>query len=385
MNNFVINIDDKILDDLNYRLDRVRWPDEIPGSGWTHGTNLDYLKELVEYWKTDFDWRKHEDSLNKFNHFTSDIEDFNIHFIHEKSPNENPIPIVITHGWPSTFYEMHKIIPLLTNPEINGGDPKDSFNVVAPSLPGYGFSSRPTKLGLNVRETAKLWNSLMIDTLGYQKYAAHGGDIGAGVTTQLGYLYSNSDNIIGLHFTALNRPGPYLGEGSKELTEAEIAHINQQEKWYHEEAAYNRMHSTRPQTLAYGLNDSPIGLAGWIVEKFRAWSDCDGDIESRFSKDDLLINLTIYWATETINSSTRMYFENYPLTGGSFEKSDKITIPTAGAIFPHDISTPPREWAERSYNIVHWTEMPKGGHFAAMEEPEMLVNDIRDFFRPLRN
>ena len=388
MKKFVINVDDKLLDDLKHRLNIIRWPDEIPKSKWTQGTNLDYLKELVEYWKTDFNWKIHENSLNKFNNFIVNIKDFKIHFIYEKSPNKNAIPIVLTHGWPGTFYEMHKIIPLLTNPEINGGNPKDSFDVIVPSLPGYGFSSKPTRHGINIRETSKMWDSLMTDTLGYKKYAAYGGDIGTGVTSQLGYMYPNK--IIGIHMIAnlINGLQPYLGTGSKPLTENEYAHNNRTKKWMAREGAYYRMHSTKPQTLSYGLNDSPVGLASWIIEKYYAWSDCDGDIESSFTKDELLVTLTIYWVTETINSSIRMYLEYQKLNDqhiyNHLKKSEKITTPARIVVFPGDISDPPKEWGERVYNSLSWQKMPKGGHFAALEEPELLVNDIREFFRILR-
>ncbi|MBA13009.1 MAG: epoxide hydrolase [SAR202 cluster bacterium] len=388
MNLFKIDINEEILKDLKYRLENTRWPDEIPGLEWQLGTNLDYLKELVEYWKNDFDWQKHETALNQFDHFITNIEGLKIHFIHQKSSHKDAIPIVLTHGWPGTFYEMHKMIPLLTNPEINGGNSTDSFDVIVPSLPGYGFSSKPTKHGINIRETAKMWHSLMTDTLGYKRYAAYGGDIGTGVTSQLGYMYP--DKIIGIHMIAnlINGLQPYLGPGSKSLSKIEQAHTNRTKKWMAEEGGYYRMHSTKPQTLSYGLNDSPVGLASWIIEKYRAWSDCNGDIESSFTKDELLITLTIYWATETINSSIRMYFEYQNLNDeniyNNLKKSEKINTPARIVVFPGDISDPPKEWADRVYNSLSWQKMSKGGHFAALEEPELLVNDIREFFRILR-
>ena len=384
VNPFTINVSDNVLEDLQKRLSLTRWPDEIPGSGWGYGTNLDYLKELVSYWQNDFDWKSQEKKLNELNHFTSQVKGLNIHFVHEKGKGPNSIPIVITHGWPSTFFEMHKIIPRLTDPASYGGDPSDSFDVIAPSLPGYGFSEASKTSGMDVKAVAAIWDELITKELGYPKYAVHGGDIGAGVTANLGYYHHK--NTYGIHLTAVTRPMPYLGENSKSLTDAEKDHLNQRLDWEQKEGAYGHMHRTKPQTLSYGLNDSPVGLAGWIVEKYRSWSDCGGDIESKHTKDELLTNIMIYWATGTIGSAVRMYRENNGENNvqWTLAEGDQILAPTAVAIFPHDLSTPPKEWAERSFNLQNWTNMSKGGHFAALEEPDLLVEDIQAFFRTLR-
>jgi pimeloyl-ACP methyl ester carboxylesterase len=269
--------------------------------------------------------------------------------------------------------------PLLTDPERYGGNPSDSFDVVVPSMPGYGFSERPAERGMVTSRIAHLWAKLMTEVLGYRRFGAQGGDIGAGVTTRLGLLHANK--LIGIHITDVARP--YLGPGAGELSEAEKISLAEEEQWDQEEGAYSSIQATRPQTLAYGLNDSPAGLAAWIVEKFRAWSDCDGDVEKRFTKDELLTNVTIYWVTETINSSIRLYYEHRH-NGRPLGLHDKVRVPTGVALFPKDLSRPPREWAERTYHVKSWTQMPRGGHFAAMEEPNLLVEDIRAFFRPLR-
>ena len=379
---FEVHIGDDVLEDLHRRLDATRWPDELPGTGWDYGSNMDYMKELVDYWRNDFDWRAQERLINSFSHFKAPVGGLGIHFIHERGQGPNPMPLVITHGWPGTFFEMHKIIPLLVDPASHGGDPGDSFDVVAPSLPGFGFSDHATERGMEVAKTAALWDELMTGVLDYPRFAAHGGDIGAGVTSRLGRGHAGS--LIGIHLTSVTRPIPYLGDGSQELSNAEKTHMREREEWQNAEGGYAHIQGTKPQTLAYGLNDSPVGLAAWIVEKYRSWSDCEGDVERRFSKDELLTTVTLYWATESISSSTRMYKENQRYTW-TMERDEKIDVPTGVAAFPAEISRPPREWAERSYDLRRWTPMPSGGHFAALEEPQLLAEDIRAFFRPFRN
>jgi pimeloyl-ACP methyl ester carboxylesterase len=378
---FKIEIPEQTLQDLQARLERTRWPDEIHGSEWDYGTNMAYLKELVEYWRTSFDWRAQERLINSFSHFKTQVDGLEIHFIHEKGKGPNPVPLVVTHGWPGTFFEMHKIIPLLTDPASHGGDPADAFDVVAPSMPGYGFSGHPSERGMDVLGVGDVMAKLMTEGLGYQRFGAQGGDWGASVTAKLGLSYP--DNVIGIYSTSVVRPTPYLGPGSRELTEAERGLLSQREDWLAAEGGYSHIQGTKPQTLAYGLNDSPAGLAAWIVEKYRTWSDCGGDVEKKFTKDELLTTITIYWVTESISSSTRLYYETLrkPWELGPDEG---IRVPCAIAIFPKELSQPPREWAERSYNVQQWTVMPSGGHFAALEEPARLVDDIRNFFRPLR-
>jgi pimeloyl-ACP methyl ester carboxylesterase len=336
---------------------------------------------LVHYWCTDFDWRAQEAQLNRLHHYTTPVDGLNIHFIHERGIGPSPMPLVMTHGWPSCFFEMTKILPLLTDPGRYGGDPADAFDLVVPSLPGFGFSDPATERGMDVQRVAGLWHTLMTDNLGYSRFAAQGGDIGAGVTAWLGYAHA--DSLYGIHLTSITRPTPYLGPDAMPLTVAEQALIEQRARWQQAEGGYAHIQGTKPQTLAYGLNDSPAGLAAWIVEKYRTWSDCHGDVEARYTKDELLTIVTIYWVTQTISSSTRMYLENQRKLW-VMDKDDKVPAPAGMAMFPQEIARPPREWGERSYNILRWEEMPRGGHFAALEEPELLAQEIRAFFRQFR-
>ena len=378
---FKIDIPDSVLDDLRARLERTRWPDELPGVGWEYGSNMDYIKELVEYWKNDFDWRKQEALINSFSHFKAPVDGRDLHFIHEKGKGPNPLPLVITHGWPGTFFEMHKVIPLLADPGAHGGDPADAFDVVAPSMPGYGFSDAAQERGLDVLAVGDVMAKLMHEQLGYDRYVAQGGDWGARVTAQMGHKHS--DHCIAIHSTGVVAPTPYLGPGSAPLSEAEQGLLRQREQWMADEAGYFHIQGTKPQTLGYGLNDSPAGLCAWIVEKYRTWSDCHGDVESRFTKDELLTTVTIYWVTQSINSSARLYYETLHKPW-EFAQGERINVPVGVAIFPAENSRPPREWAERSYNVTQWTVMPSGGHFAALEEPELLVEDMRNHFRSIR-
>ncbi|MEC8857226.1 MAG: epoxide hydrolase, partial [Chloroflexota bacterium] len=264
---FKIEVSDAVLNDLKERLDRTRWPDEITGSGWDYGSNLDYIKELVEYWRTKFNWRAQEKLINSFPHFKSDVDGLGVHFIHQKGKGPNPMPLVITHGWPGTFFEMHKVIPLLSDPASHGGDPFDAFDVVAPSMPGYGFSDAGQKRGLDIFTIGDMWAKLMSENLGYERFAAQGGDWGARVTAKLGQ--SHGDKVIGIHTTSTTSPTPYLGVGTPELSAAEKGMLAQREHWLADEGGYSHIQSTKPQTLSYGLNDSPVGLAAWIVEKYR--------------------------------------------------------------------------------------------------------------------
>jgi pimeloyl-ACP methyl ester carboxylesterase len=376
---FRIAIPERTLSDLRERIARTRWPDEIPGSGWDYGTKLDYLKELLDYWRDGFDWRAQERKLNLLSHFVADVDGLDVHFVHERGCGPDPTPLLVLHGWPSTFFEMSKLVPLLTDPAAHGGDSAQSFDVVVPSLPGCGFSQRPREPGMHKTRMAELFSKLMTDVLGYARFAARGGDVGAGVVSLLALDYP--DRLIGIHVSDVYRP--YLGPGARHFTDAERKYFDEERTWMEAEGAYDHLQATKPQTLGYGLNDSPAGLAGWIVEKYRSWSDCGGDIERRFTKDEILTQLTIYWVTETINSANRLYFERdrAPRELGA---EDRVRVPTAVTIFPGDIDQPPREWGERVYDVRRWTEMPRGGHFAALEEPALLARDIREFFRSLR-
>jgi pimeloyl-ACP methyl ester carboxylesterase len=376
---FRIAVPEAVLADLRQRLGQTRWPDEVEDAAWDYGTNLAYLRELVEYWRTSFDWRVQEERLNAFHHFRARIGGLGIHFVHERGKGPRPLPLIVTHGWPSTFFQMAKLIPLLADPGAHGADPEDAFDVVVPSLPGCGFSDRPAKRGMTKTRIASLWAKLMTDALGYERFGAQGGDIGSGVTAWL--AFDHPDRVLGIHVSDVIQP--YLGPGSPPMTPAEQAFADEERQWMQAEGAYDHIQATKPQTLAYGLSDSPAGLAAWIVEKFRGWSDCGGDVERRFTRDELLTHLTIYWATGTINSANRLYFERdrEPRVLGP---GGRVEVPCAVTIFPADIDRPPREWAERAYNLARWTVMPRGGHFAAAEEPELLAEDIRAFFRPLR-
>ncbi|MGH9958239.1 MAG: epoxide hydrolase family protein [Pyrinomonadaceae bacterium] len=382
MEPFTIDVDAQTIDDLRTRLRRARWPDQVNQAGWDYGTELSYMKELVEYWLDSFDWIRQQELLNSLPQFRATIDGLNIHFVHVRGAGPDPLPLIITHGWPSSFVEMYEVVGPLTDPARHGAEAADSFDVIVPSLPGFGFSDRPSQR--DFVHVDRLWRKLMVDSLGYKYFVAHGSDIGARVTSALGRFHKDVVGAIHLGSVDLDWQEPHPNDA--DLTDAERDYLKRVARWEREEGAYAEIQGTYPQTLAYGLNDSPIGLAAWIVEKFRAWSDCDGNIESRFSKDTLLTNVMIYWITETINSSFRRYFDvRHNLAPNPLKPGERIEIPTAVAMFPGEKDlVVPREWAERSYNIQRWTDMPSGGHFPAFEEPTLLIEDIREFFRGFR-
>ncbi len=375
---FTIDVPEEILTDLRDRLARARLPDQIPGTGWDYGTDRAYLEELLAYWRNGFDWRAQEQILNQFDHFKTVLDGVDVHFIHQRSPNEDAIPLLLTHGWPGSFTEFTQLIGPLTDPAAHGGDAGDAFHVVVPSIPGFGFSGKPTERGYNPERMADIFAALM-ERLGYERYGAQGGDWGAIISRLLAANYA--DRVIGLHSNfIMAQPPPGVADPTEGVPEEELELNRRKAATF--ERGYSAIQGTKPQTIGYGLNDSPAGLAAWIVEKFHAWSDHDGDLESAVTKDELLTNITVYWVTGTATSSARIYYESRhtpPTRPGGF-----IEVPTAGAIFPEEILFPPRKWAEASHNIVRWTRMPRGGHFAALEEPELLVDDIRAFFRELR-
>ena len=376
---FHIQVEEKVLTDLRAKLGQVHWPDQMDGAEWEQGTELSYLQSLVSYWRDSFNWRQQEVELNRLAHFRSEVDGLSIHFIHERGVGPSPLPIILTHGWPDSFTRYQKIIPLLTDPASHGGDSMDSFDVIVPSIPGFGFSSRPNIHGVNSLQVAELWAKLMSKELGYPRFAAAGGDIGSGVTRYL--AAAHPELLVGIHLTDIGILRDLLApSGRTDLTEGELRYRSIATEWIAREGAYMSMQSTKPQTLAYGLSDSPVGLAGWIAEKFRTWSNCGGDLGRSFTKDELLSNIMIYWLTGTIGSSMRMYYEN----SHTLPPLGHIEVPTGIALFPADILLPPQESAERRLNIARWTTMPRGGHFAAMEEPELLADEIRAFFRPLR-
>ncbi|QBD75008.1 epoxide hydrolase [Ktedonosporobacter rubrisoli] len=375
---FKIAIPQPTLDDLRERLARTRWPDEVEGAGWSYGTNLDYLKSLVAYWQHEYDWRKQEAALNRFTQFRTEIDGLGIHFIHERGKGPKPLPIILTHGWPDSFYRMHKIIPMLTDPESFGGNAADSFDVIVPSIPGFGFSDPVRKPGWTVKQTAELWATLMRDVLGYQRYAAAGGDGGSPISQLL--ALSSPTSVIGIHLTDIGFQAT-MNLDPASLTPIEQEYLGAMQQRFFQEGGYVMIQSTKPQTLAYGLNDSPVGLAAWIIEKFYGWSDIDGALEHAYTKDELLTNIMIYWVTQTINPSIRSYYEESHAP--SLQAGQRVEVPVAMALFPKDTPAP-RALAERTLRIERWTEMPRGGHFPALEEPELLVEDLRAFYSSLR-
>jgi pimeloyl-ACP methyl ester carboxylesterase len=326
----------------------------------------------------DFDWRQQERLINRLPQFVARIEGLDIHYVHQPGKGPAPFPLIVSHGWPSSFFEAYKIIGRLADPGSFGGDPADAFDVVVPSLPGFGFSERPGQPGFIAVD--RFWRALMTDHLGYRKFGAHGTDIGARVTSALGRFHP--DAVVGIHLGSVYLEWPDPLPKTTDLTPAELDYVERVRRWEREEGAYGEIQATRPQTLAYGLNDSPAGLAAWIVEKFRAWSDCGGDVETRFSKDELLTNVMIYWVTQTIASSCRLYCENR--RGGRYGFDQVVKVPTGVAVFPKEIYRAPRRFAEPRFNLVHWSVQPRGGHFAALEQPELFVEDVRAFFRKVR-
>ncbi len=377
---FTIDVPDEVLVDLRERLARTRLPDDLPGTAWDYGTDREYLEELLAYWRDEFDWRSQEWLLNGFDHFKTDVDGLDVHFIHQRSPHEDALPLVITHGWPGSIMEFYKIIPLLVDPTNYGGDAADAFHVVAPSIPGYGFSDKPAGRGWNPEKMAEVIGKLM-ERLGYDRYGTQGGDWGSIISRW--QAVQHPDRVVGVHINMVTA-GPPAGveDPAAGVPPEELARTRERQEFFADERGYSNIQGTKPQTLGYGLNDSPAGLAAWIVEKFRTWCDCEGDVESRFTKDELLTNVTIYWATQTITSSTRIYYESRH-TPPSREMG-YVETPVGCAIFPKELFIPPRAWAEAAFNVTHWTEMPRGGHFAALEEPELLTEDVRKFFRGLR-
>ena len=379
MRAFRIEIPENEISDLRERLLRTRWPTPAPREAWLQGTSQDYLQELLRFWIAQYDWRKHESDLNVFPQFLSEIEGQGLHFIHQRSTHAGALPLLLVHGWPGSVYEFHKIIPQLTQPERFGGVPEDAFHVVAPSLPGYGWSAPPAAERGTPRAFGRVFAHLMRE-LGYARFGLQGGDWGSVITSWL--ALDHPEAATGLH---LNMAGlrPYTGPGSPALTEEEQAFLKRAQNMRKERFGYQEIQGTRPETLGYGLTDSPAGLAAWIVEKFRDWSDCGGDVERRFSKDELLTNIHIYWWTRSMATSVRLYWEHRHGVQG-LGPGERVQVPAAYAEFPAEMVRPPRSWLERVYKLERFQTMPRGGHFAAMEEPELLSADIRTFYRTRR-
>jgi epoxide hydrolase len=371
-----ISVGDDVVEDLKSRLRRTRWPEAELVEDWSQGAPLKWIQEVCRYWADEYDWRSREARLNRFAQFTTEIDGLGIHFLHVRSPHANALPLIIAHGWPGSVVEFHKVIEPLTDPTAHGGRATDAFHVVCPSLPGFGFSAKPHTTGWGVDRIASAWAVLM-ERLGYARYGAQGGDWGSAVTTALGA--QDAAHCAGIHITLAMATRPNV-EGQPTPEEARALNgIKYYADW---DSGYSKQQSTRPQTLGYGLTDSPSGQAAWILEKFWAWTDCDGHPENILSRDELLDNVMLYWVPATAASSARLYWESFrPKRRTAY----KITVPTGVAVFPKEIVAPVRKWMEASYtNIGHWTEMPKGGHFAAFEQPELFVRDVREFFRTLR-
>jgi len=378
---FSIRVDDEVLADLRHRLAQTRWPDEV-GSNWQYGTDLTYLRSLCDYWQRSYDWRTQEAALNAYDHYRAQIDGRRVHFIHQRSTHAHAMPLVMTHGWPGSVSEFLKIVPMLTQPERFGADPADAFHMICPSIPGYGFSDAPDQPGFDQRRVATGHIELMRQ-LGYERYGVQGGDWGSPISTWTAVLAP--EQVIGLHLTLVfagfpkHKEDPFSG-----VTDEERSRLEARRLVMADGTGYQAIQGTKPQTLGYGLNDSPAGLAAWITEKFYSWTDCKGDLDSCVSRDELLTNIMIYWITGTATSAARLYYEsNHSDQSGMFS-GGRITTPTGYALFPGELYQPPRAWVEELYNIVHWTTQPTGGHFAALEQPALLASDLRAFFRPLR-
>jgi pimeloyl-ACP methyl ester carboxylesterase len=377
---FQLAVPESVLEDLRQRLSRARLPDEPPQEPWSTGTSVTYLKGLLDYWRDGFDWRAQEAKLNAFRQFTVPLAGIDLHFIHEQGKGPKPMPLLLSHGWPGSVIEFHKVLPMLTDPARFGADPADAFTVVAPSLPGYAFSFKPGQKRFSLEQIAEVFAELMTSVLGYQRFGAQGGDWGGFVSSRLGYAFPQ--RMIGIHLNllAIRRDPKMVADPTPE----EKVFLDQLSHFLKEETGYQWIQGTKPTTLAFGLTDSPAGLAAWLVEKFRTWTDCDGNPENALTRDEMLTDIMLYWVTGAIGSSFWPYYARmhgpWPIPEGK-----TVDVPTGYVEFPKEILRPPRSVAQRMYtNIQRWTVMQKGGHFAALEQPEALAREVREFFRPLR-
>ena len=376
---FRIDVPDTTLEQIRTQVADYPWHEMPDDGGWAYGTPLGYMKELCAYWLNEFDWRKQEAAINRFSHFIAPVQGIDLHFIQEKGDGPSPLPLIISHGWPGSIVEFLDIIQPLAHPKRFGGSTDDAFDVIVPSLPGFGFSGRPGR-PIGPRKMAELFNRLMIDVLGYSNYLAQGGDWGGAISSWLGFEHAPACQAIHINILTMRHPdGPHGPE--------EEAWAVQFERDQLLENGYRTQQATKPQTLSYAMMDSPVGVAAWIIEKFNSWSDTDGDnIESAHTKDSLLTNIMVYLVTKTFNTASWIYYGRRE-EGGRLLSTDnrRVEVPTAAALFPAELlAWPPRSYVERLYNITHWSEMPRGGHFAALEEPELLIDDIRAFARTLR-
>ena len=377
---FTLSVPDSVLSDLKQRLKNTRWPDEIPDNNWQFGADLGYLKDLCTYWADEYDWRLHEGVINQFKQYKAQVAGIDLHFIYEEGKGENPLPLLLSHGWPGSVYEFHKIIPMLTDPESYGGSPDDSFTVIAPSLPGFTFSYEPGQARFSVEEITDAFAELMTEVLGFDSFVAQGGDWGGFITSRMGFAYPDLLKAIHLNFLAVRRDPSIVENPSEE----EAVFLKQLNKFLKDETGYQWIQGTKPQTLAYGLTDSPVGLASWLVEKFHTWTDHGGDLDGYFGRDTMLTDIMLYWITGAIGSSFWPYYARmhgpWPIPIGK-----TVDVPMGYIQFPKEILSPPRSVADLFYSdIQSWTECDEGGHFAALEQPESLVKDMRQFFRAFR-
>ena len=378
INPFSVEVTESVISDLRSRLAGARWPDQLANDGWEYGTELRQLQDLCRHWESAFDWDGFIERRNRFPQIVCSVDGQRIHAVHARSPEPGARPLLLTHGWPGSVAEFDDVIGPLTDPVAHGGDAADAFHVVAPSLPGYGFSGPTTEPGWDGHRIARAFAELMAQ-LGYDRFFAQGGDWGSMVTMSVAGQFP--DRVAAIHVNLLMAPPPEGEAPTEGLDQQDLDRLARAQAFLATETGYQAIQSTKPQSLAYGLTDSPVGLAGWILEKFRTWSDCGGDVGRVFTKDRLLDNISIYWLTGTINSSMRLYYET--LGPGRFDPGPPVTVPVGHAVYPAEIYGSPRAWAEAAYDIVHWTEQPSGGHFAAMEVPELFVDDVRQCFRAL--
>lgn len=376
---FRVAVSDAGVADLRRRLEQTRWPDQIAGSGWEYGADGETVRDLCAYWRERYDWRAFEARLNAHPQFITGIDGERLHFYHLRSPEADARPLLLTHGWPGSVVEFLDVLGPLSDPRAHGGDPADAFHLVVPSLPGFGFSGPTRQRGVDGRRIAAMFDRLMTG-LGYARYFAQGGDWGSMVTALLGALYP--EHVGAIHLNFLSAPPPNRNDPAAGLNADELRMLERNAAFAERETGYQHIQRTRPLTLSYGLHDSPAGLAAWIVEKFRNWSDCGGDVPRSFSRDRLLDNISVYWLTGTIASSMRLYYEE--IGPGRRQPLPVVAVPTGHAIFPAEIVHTPRPWAEARYDIRRWQPMPRGGHFAAMEVPELFVDELRSYFREFR-
>lgn len=376
---FPVEVPDAAIDDLRSRLGHTRWPERFDGDDWAYGVNTEFMRRLCGYWADSYDWRRHEAVLNSLGSHRSAIDGANVHFLHLRSPEPDALPIVLTHGWPGSVVEFSKVMTPLADPVAHGGDAADAFHVVCPSIPGFGFSGPTRQTGWHTRRVAEAVATLM-ERLGYDRYVAQGGDWGSTISTWLACLYPS--RVAGLHLNTVSLH-PDQGNVTDDLTDAEQAALARLHRYLSDGAGYGAIQSTRPNTVGLALDDSPAGLCGWIVEKFREWSDCGGDPLNCFTADELLTNVSVYWFTRTAASSARLYRETAQAGTGTYQ-CPRVEVPTGCAIYPAEIATPSRRWADPRYNVVYWNKQARGGHFAAFEVPDLFVDDVRAFARLVR-